>query len=150
MRLNFPEYNFKIKTTDNSKYVFDIVRKKYVALTPEEWVRQHVLHYLSTEKKFPLSLIAVEKQIVVGQLKKRFDILAFAASSAPAMLIECKAPDITLTKQVFTQAAIYNSVFKVRHLWITNGMKHMVCEYNSTFTDYHFLKEIPEYASLNL
>ena len=144
MKLNFPEYNFKVKTIENANYVFDIIRKKYVLLTPEEWVRQHLLYYLIHEKKYPASLISLEKGLTVNGLKKRFDLLAFDKNGQPQLLAECKAPEIKLTQKVFDQIANYNMKFKVRFLLVTNGLQHSMCEFDADFKSYKFIKEIPE------
>jgi hypothetical protein len=136
--------NFKVKTIENANYVFDIIRKKYVLLTPEEWVRQHLLHYLIHEKKYPTSLISIERGLTVNGLKKRFDLLAFDNTGKPSLLAECKAPEIKLTQKVFDQIANYNMKFKVKFLLVTNGLQHSMCEFEDDFTSYKFIKEIPE------
>lgn len=104
--------------------IFDTIRKRFVALTPEEWVRQHLLNYLCTEKKFPASLLAVEKQLKLNSTLKRTDVLAFTANLTPVFLAECKAPDVALTTATLNQAVRYNLVFKVPFLMITNGLEH--------------------------
>lgn len=131
MQLNFPAYNFKLKSQENRNYVFDIIRKKYVVLTPEEWVRQHLLHYLIEEAGYPASLIAVERGLQMNGLQKRFDVLVFNRQSEPLLLVECKSPETVLTKDTFLQAAVYNSQFACRHILITNGINHFCCSYSS-------------------
>ncbi len=131
MQLLFPKYNFKMKSQENNHYVFDIVRKKYVILTPEEWVRQHLLHWFTNEGNYPASLIAVERGIEMNGLKKRFDVLVFNKSGNPLLLAECKSPDIALSQQTFMQAAVYNSRFNCPYLLITNGLSHFYCHYEN-------------------
>lgn len=145
MQLQFPPYKFNTKSEQNTNYVFDIVRKKYVVLTPEEWVRQHVLHYLVENKNYPASLLAVERGLVVNGRRKRFDALTFMPSGKPYLLVECKSPDIPLTQNVFEQIAVYNSVFKAPYLWITNGLQHVYVGYSADFKQHAFLSECPEY-----
>ncbi len=140
MQLNFPTYKFKTKSEQNTNYVFDIIRKKYVQLTPEEWVRQHVVQYLVTEKNYPQSLLAVERGLNVNGRKKRFDVLAFNKNGQPHLLIECKSPDIAINKNIFEQIAIYNSQFKAPYLLVTNGLQHIVVKYSIDFSGYDFLE----------
>lgn len=147
MELNFPTYNFKVKTEENANYVFDIIRKKYVLVTPEEWVRQHLLWYLIHEKKYPASLISVEKGLEINGLKKRFDLLAYNHLGKPLLLAECKSPDIKLTQQVFDQIANYNMKFKVKQLLVTNGLQHVICVFEEDFSSYSFVSEIPSFGS---
>lgn len=143
MQLNFPTYNFKLKNLENGNYIFDIIRKKYVLLTPEEWVRQHLLHYMVDEMKCPASLLGVEKGLTVNRLKKRFDVLAYHTNGQPVMLAECKSPDIKLDESVFRQAAIYNTVFRVKLLLITNGLEHFFCIYSDDFSTFTLHKGLP-------
>jgi hypothetical protein len=145
MQLNFPTYKFKTKSEQDINYVFDIIRKKYVVLTPEEWVRQHVVHYLVTEKKYPQSLIALERGITVNGRKKRFDILVFNKNGQPFLLVECKSPDIEINKLVFEQIAVYNSQFNASFLLVTNGLQHVVVKYAADFVRYEFMSEVPEF-----
>ena len=124
MQLNFPAYNFKIKRQENANYVFDIIRKKFILLTPEEWVRQHLVHFLANDRGFPLSRIAVERGLKVNGLKKRFDVLIFDSLGMPQLLAECKAPDIKLSEETLMQVSVYNSHFGAGHLLVTNGLQH--------------------------
>lgn len=146
MQLNFPTYKFKTKSEQDIHYVFDSVRKKYVVLTPEEWVRQHVVHYLSEDKGYPTSLIAVERGLSVNGRNKRFDVLTFDNQGKPFLLVECKSPEVALNKAVFEQIAIYNSAFGVKLLWVTNGLQHVYVRYTDDFSGYEFLEELPEYG----
>jgi len=124
MQLGFPTYNFKIKREENANYVFDIVRKKYVLLTPEELVRQHLIHFLHHERGFPLSLMAIEKGILINRRRKRFDVLIINPQAKPLMIIECKSPDVKLTDETLMQIAVYNSHFQCPFLLVTNGIYH--------------------------
>jgi hypothetical protein len=143
MQLNFPTYNFKVKQVENSNYVFDILRRKYVLCTPEEWVRQHLVHYLITEKQYPLSLLSLERGLVVNGMRKRFDLLAWNNEGKPVLIAECKAPDVALSQSTFVQLAGYNRGFRVRTLLITNGLTHAACIFSEDFSTYSFVGEIP-------
>ena len=125
-KVEFGQYDFKVKEQDNKKFIFDIARKKWVFLTPEEWVRQHILHYLIHDKKYPASLIAVERGIELNGTQKRFDLVVFSNSGQAKMIIECKAPEEALNEKVFEQIARYNLSLKVDYLWVTNGALNFV------------------------
>ncbi len=144
--LNFPAYQFKLKSSENKQYIFDVARKKYIVLTPEEWVRQHVLHFLVHDKKYPLSLTAVEKQLSVNNLKKRTDILIYNTQGTPELVVECKAPNIKVTQHTFDQIARYNLQLKANYLMVSNGFKHYFCKLDYENERYIFLKDIPEYT----
>ena len=146
--LNLPEYNFKYKDDDGKKSIFDEIRKSYVALTPEEWVRQNFLKYLQNEKKFPPSLIAVEKALQVYTLKKRADIVVYNKLGKPILIVECKAPKVKITQDAFDQAARYNIKLQVNYLVVTNGLNHYCCRVNLAENNYEFLNEIPDYSEL--
>ncbi|WP_447642341.1 MULTISPECIES: type I restriction enzyme HsdR N-terminal domain-containing protein [Chitinophagaceae] len=120
MEINYPKKDFKIKATDGVQYIWDAVRRKWVRLTPEEWVRQNFVQYLLLEKKYPASLLAIEKGIELNGLKKRCDIVVFL-DGRPWMIVECKEPDVALSENVFMQIVRYNMVLKVPYLVITNG-----------------------------
>ncbi len=147
MQLNFPTYNFNIKRQENANYVFDIIRKKFVLLTPEEWVRQHLLHLLVNEKGYPASLIAVERGLEINGLKKRFDALAFDKNGKPLLLVECKSPDIRLDQKTLMQIAVYNNKFGVKHLLVTNGLIHLHYAYDE-MNNSSSKNEIPDFISL--
>lgn len=143
--LNFPQYHFRLKNTENRTHIFDVVRKKFVVLQPEEWVRQHVIHFLMETKGYPISLINVEKQLTINGLRKRYDIIVFNKDGAIDMLIECKAPQVEIDQKVFDQIAIYNLKVKSNYLMITNGINHYYCQINHDEEKYTFLKEIPDF-----
>ena len=142
-KLNFPTYTFKYKNKENKPYIFDVIRKKYFLLTPEEWVRQHIVRFL-LEKGYSKNLISVEKQLIINGLKRRFDIVVFNKEMNPYILIECKAPDVQLTQKTFDQANRYNWLLKAPYLIMTNGLKHYVCEIDFEKNNYKFLNEIPD------
>ncbi len=143
--LNLPSYKFRIKSTKNKYVIFDIVRKKYVSLTPEEWVRQHIIHYLIEEKKYPISLIAIEKQLTINNLTKRTDILVFNNKGLPHIIVECKAHSINITQNAFDQIARYNLKLNANYLIVTNGLEHYYCSMDFENEQYIFLKSIPNY-----
>ena len=143
--LNFPSYAFKLKTNENKTLIFDIVRKKYVILTPEEWVRQHVVHFLLKEKNYPISLIAVEKQLKINTRIKRTDIVVYNKQGTPELLIECKAPNVKITQTTFDQIARYNLTANSNYLMVTNGVAHYFCQIDTTKETYIFLEDIPSY-----
>ncbi|MFK5879396.1 MAG: type I restriction enzyme HsdR N-terminal domain-containing protein [Flavobacteriaceae bacterium] len=145
-KLNLPSYQFKIKSSENKQLIFDTLRKKYVVLTPEEWVRQNFVQYLINEKNYPRSLIAIEKQLTINTLKKRFDILIFNTDGSSKIIVECKAPTIKITQDTFDQIARYNLKLNADYLVVTNGLTHFSCELDNQNEKYIFLKEIPEYS----
>ena len=144
--LNFPRYTFRFKNSQNSALIFDMVRKKFVVLTPEEWVRQHTLMFLTTEKKYPLSHTNVEKQITYNGLKKRYDIVVFNPDGTIHLLVECKAPHVNISQTTFDQIAQYNFKLNATYLMVTNGLEHYICQMLFEEEKYKFLKEIPEFS----
>ena len=145
-KLNLPTCTFSIKSNENKKFIFDIIRKKYFVLTPEEWVRQHFIHFLIHRKKYPISLIAVEKQLRVNQQKKRTDILVFNTLGTPEIIVECKAPSIKITQESFDQIARYNLKLNAKYLVVSNGLTHYFCKMDFKNETYVFLKNIPDYC----
>ncbi len=143
--LNLPTYPFKISEEDGRKKIFDRIRKKNVALTPEEWVRQNFIAFLIEEKKFPASLIAVETKVNINGLSQRADIVVFNTKRQAIFIVECKAPSVNITQEVFNQAARYNIQLQTKLICVTNGLHHYCALIDKTGTDYNFLKEIPEY-----
>jgi hypothetical protein len=144
-KLNLPTYNFKFKSSENKTLIFDKLRKKYMVLTPEEWVRQHFVYFLIEEKKYPISLIALEKQLTINNRKKRTDILVFNTAGNPEIIVECKAPSIKITQATFDQIARYNLKLKATYLIVTNGLEHFYCKMDFKNETYIFLKEVPDY-----
>ena len=143
-KLNFPTYDFQLKKQDDKWLIFDPIRKKYYVLTPEEWVRQHTLQYLIQNKKYPKNLIAVEKELQINQTKRRFDIVVFNREMCPEILVECKAPGIAITQKTFDQANQYNWLLKAPFLFLTNGLKHYICQINFEANQFKFIKELPD------
>ncbi len=144
--LNLPKYSFRIKNRENKLYIFDKIRKKDLLLTEEEWVRQNFVSYLHEDKKYPLSLIALEKQCKVNDLVKRTDILVFDKTGSPFIIVECKAPQIQISQDTFDQIARYNMKLNATYLIVTNGLQHYFCQMDHKAMRYQFLKEIPDYA----
>ncbi len=148
LQLNLPEYNFNIKNVNKKNYIFDANRKKYVVLTPEEWVRQYYIRFLTEEKAYPSSLIAIEKQLSLNGMKKRCDAIVYNYNAEPVMIIEFKAPNIKITQHTFDQAAVYNSKLKVDFLMISNGLEHYCCKVDFENNKYSFFSEIPDFHKL--
>ena len=146
-KLNLPNYQFRIKSNENKLFIFDFIRKKEVVLTPEEWVRQHFLMYLVTEKKYPESLIAVEKKLTINTLTKRTDIVVYNTDGKPAIIVECKAPNVNITQQVFDQIARYNLKLTAQYLIVTNGLQHFYCQIDAENETYLFLEDIPNWTN---
>jgi len=144
--LNLPKAELSIKSKENKQFIFDIIRKKYMVLTPEEWVRQHVVHYLLNQKKYPKSIIAVEKQLTVNKMKKRFDVLVYNTTGTPEIIVECKAPKVKITQDTFDQIARYNLKLNANYLMVTNGLQHYFCMMDAENEKYVFLEELPEYS----
>ena len=147
--LQFPISNFKLKEQDGKLYILDVARKKYVILTPEEWVRQHCVHYLRDVNKYPISLLAVERGFRVNNLNLRYDIVAYNKQAKPVLLVECKAPDVKIDQTTFDQIAAYNLELKVPYLMVTNGMQHFYCVMDFENRKYQFLKEVPGFSEVN-
>ena len=145
--LNFPTYSFRFKNTENKVSIFDEIRKKFILLTPEEWVRQHVIHFLLLDKNYPKSYINVEKLIKINDLSKRYDVVVFQPNGEIFLLIECKAPEVAISQQTFDQIARYNLVLKAKYLMVTNGLNHYFCQMDFENEKYVFLKELPEYSN---
>jgi hypothetical protein len=146
IRLNLPQYSFKIKSKENKLYIFDVNRKKQVLLTQEEWVRQHFIEYLVNEKNYPRSLIAVEKQCKVEGIVKRTDVLVFDKKGAIDIVVECKAPSVRIDQNTFDQIARYNLKLRAKYLVVTNGMEHFFCQVDEQKEEYLFLPELPSYV----
>jgi hypothetical protein len=145
-QLNFKRYPFTFKNKENKRYIFDIIRKKEILLTPEEWVRQHCLRFLMEEKKYPIGLINVEKKIEIFGKQKRYDIVVYTKTGTVAVLVECKAPKIEINQGVFDQIARYNLSVDSTYLMVTNGLKHVYCQMDYQAQAYHFLQDLPSYT----
>jgi len=148
VQLNLPSYPFKIKREESSHFIFDEIRKKYLVLTPEEWVRQHLVQYIIREKSYPKALIKLEGGLKLNSLQKRTDVVVFNTHGQKVLMIECKAPSVKITQEVFDQIARYNIVHKVPLLFVSNGIHHYYCKINFEQKNYQFIEELPEYFSL--
>jgi hypothetical protein len=144
--LNFPSYKFRIKNSENNTHIFDVIRKKFVVLQPEEWVRQHCIQFLINEKNFPVSLINVEKVVQINGLNKRYDIVVYNSDGSIYLIVECKAPRVKISQSAFDQIARYNLALKASCLMVTNGLNHYFCTMDHNLGIYNFFKELPSYV----
>jgi hypothetical protein len=144
-QLNFPKYSFRFKNSENKVAIFDEIRKKFILLTPEEWVRQNTIQFILQEKKYPKSYLNVEKIIKINDLIKRYDVVVFQPNGKIFLLIECKAPEVNITQNTFDQIARYNLSLKAEYLMVTNGLNHYFCQMDFEKEEYIFLKELPEF-----
>ncbi|MEO9964431.1 MAG: type I restriction enzyme HsdR N-terminal domain-containing protein [Reichenbachiella sp.] len=143
--LNLPRFKFKVKESDHGTDIWDEFRKKYVALTPEEWVRQHFLKFLSENLGYPKSLLKSEFEIKYNRMRKRPDIVAYSNQGQPLLVVECKAPEVSISNETFSQATVYNQVLKAKFVVITNGLQHFCCEQSIETGTFQFLEKIPAY-----
>lgn len=152
-QLNLPQYSFRISGKDGSEMIFDALRKKWVRLTPEEWVRQNFVRYLINEGNYPAGLIGIEIMFNYNSLKRRVDILVHNRKGEPVMIVECKSPDVNVTdfyeNRVFDQAGEYNMRFKLPYVIITNGINHYAFKFDPGLNKYEFLMVIPMYDELS-
>ena len=148
-QLNLPPYEIRVKEEHGRHQIFDFLRRRYVTLTPEEWVRQHFVHFLVEHKGYPKGLLGNEIELRVGEKKLRCDTLLYNKELQPQMIIEYKAPHIELTQQVFDQISAYNMLLHVDFLIVSNGLQHYCCRMDYSNHRYLFLREIPDYESLN-
>ena len=146
--LNLPKYGIKIKNDKGHQSIFDVLRRKYVALTPEEWVRQHFVHFLIEHKGYPKALMANEIQLAIGNKKLRCDSVLYDRTLKPRMIIEYKAPTVSITQKVFDQITIYNMLLHVDYLVVSNGIKHYCCRMDYANQKYLFMEDIPDYQNL--
>tara|TARA_S200000501_G_C20579865_1_gene636776 strand:+ start:308 stop:754 length:447 start_codon:yes stop_codon:yes gene_type:complete len=142
-KLNLPKVVLKTKLVRGTIQVFDVVRKKYFKLTAEEWVRQHFIHYLNSNKNYPLGLMGVERVVSYNDLKIRADIILYNTKGNPYMIVECKAPNVNITQDTFDQISRYNIKLKVKYLVVTNGRQHFCCAMDYKSNIITFLDEIP-------
>jgi len=144
-QLNFPAYAFTLKNKENKMYILDLIRKKNLLLTPEEWVRQHCINFLNSELGYPKSLINVEKQIKIHGRLKRYDIVVYTPQGSVNILVECKAPSILISQDTFDQIAKYNMTLNSMYLMLTNGKDHYFCFMDFENKTYRFISELPKY-----
>ena len=142
-QLAFSSFRFRFKNSENKVAIFDEIRKKFILLTPEEWVRQHVVHHFMYEKNYPKSLINVEKRIQVNGQTKRYDVVVYHPDGRLHVLVECKAPEVLISQATFDQIARYNSALRADFLMVTNGLNHYFCQMDFENDKYHFLPELP-------
>ncbi len=143
--LNFPKFEYRFKSTENKVSIFDVIRKKFIILQPEEWVRQHCVHYLIEKKKYPKLLINVEKELTINGLKKRYDIVIFNSDGSIHLIVECKSYSTAINQGTFDQIARYNLALNAKYLMVTNGINHYYCQMDTLEERYSFLKDIPDY-----
>ena len=146
-KLNFPAYTFRFKNSENKVSIFDEIRKKFIILTPEEWIRQHVIQFLLQDKNYPKSYINVEKLIKVNDLSKRYDVIVYQTNGEIYLLIECKSSDVKIDQNTFDQIARYNLTLKAKYLMVTNGLNHYFCQMDFENEKYIFLKELPNFEN---
>lgn len=146
--LNLPSFNIKLQGTREHPRVFDILRRRYVALTPEEWVRQNFIHYLIESLNYPATLLANEMRLQVGQKQLRADSVLFDTELKPRMIIEYKAPNIAITQKVFDQISAYNLMLHADYLIVSNGMRHYCCKMDYYNNSYLFMDHIPKYEEI--
>ena len=147
-QLNLPPYQIRVKEVNGRKQIFDVLRRKYITLTPEEWVRQHFIHYLIEHKHYPASLLANEVPLQVGEKNVRADSVLYDNQLRPRMIIEYKAPSIPLTQKVFDQISVYNLLLHVDYLIVSNGLDTYICKMDYENQTYAFLETIPDYQNI--
>ena len=146
-RLNLPQYGIKIGEKDGKRTIFDFLRRKYVALTPEEWVRQHFTHYLVEHKGYPKGLMGNEVELHIGEKRLRCDTVLYNKEGQPRMIIEYKAPTIQIQQKTFDQISAYNLLLHVDYLIVSNGLQHYCCKMDYENQKYLFLQDIPDYEN---
>lgn len=147
-RLNLPAFNYKVIRKEDKLFIFDNCRRKYVSLTPEEWVRQHFVHFLIHYKSFPAGRIGNEISLELNGMKKRSDTVVYDSEGLPFVIVEYKAPTVKISQQTFDQIVRYNMVMKVNYLIVSNGVNHYCCKIDYIRKSYEFLKEIPNFNEL--
>ncbi len=145
-RLNLPYFDFRLENRGDKTMIFDPIRRKWLVCTPEEWVRQNLMQYLVVHKNVPPGLIALEKEIRVNDLQRRYDAMVHDKNGNPVMLLECKAPSVKISQQVFQQIAGYNVAFKVPYLFVSNGLKHYACHVDYKAGEMSFINELPGFG----
>ena len=148
MVINLPSYQIKLRERGGKREIFDFLRRRYVALTPEEWVRQHFVHFLVEQKGYPRGLLANELELRVGEKRLRCDTVLYDTRLRPRMIMEYKAPAVGITQRVFDQITVYNMLLHVDYLVVSNGMQHYCCRMDYEHHSYEFLSDIPDYALL--
>lgn len=149
-KLNLPEVELRLKHESQTNYVFDPIRKKWLVLTPEEWVRQHIVNYLVNYKNYPPSLISMEASLKYNQLSKRSDVLIFNKLGKPLLIIECKAAKVRIVQKVIEQVSLYNKTIGAIFLCVSNGLNHYCWTMNQNSQKFDFLKQIPDYNEIKV
>ena len=147
-KMNLPSCNFRMSEKKGKPYIFDESRTKWILLTPEEWVRQHILHFLTRDKMYPKSMIATEKKVVINGLSQRFDLLVFDRKGNPLLIAEFKSPDIAISQKTFRQASRYNEILRAPYCLVSNGMEVYLWKMDFENGKTEYLREIPDYHSL--
>ena len=147
--LNLPPFAVRLRKRDGKREIFDFLRRRYVALTPEEWVRQHFVHFLVEQKGYPRGLLANELELRIGQKKLRCDTVLYNKVLQPQMIIEYKKPEVSITQRVFNQITVYNMLLHVDYLVVSNGLQHYCCRMDYEHQSYEFLSDIPSFSMLN-
>lgn len=148
MEINLPPFEIKLREEGGKREIFDFLRRRYVSLTPEEWVRQHFVHFLVEQKGYPKGLLTNELELRVGQKRLRCDTVLYDKQLRPLMIAEYKAPTVAITQRVFNQITVYNMLLHVDYLMVSNGMQHYCCRMNYDRNSYDFLPLIPEYQDI--
>ena len=148
LELNLPPFDKKITKKDDKAFILDVIRRQYVALTPEEWVRQHFVHFLIQYKGYPQSLMANEVQLKLNGMSRRCDTVVYDRALRPRVIIEYKAPSVSITQRVFEQICRYNIVLQVDYLIVSNGLAHYCCKVDYANRSYTFVEDIPEYSNI--
>lgn len=147
--LNLPPFAYKIKQSGANSLIFDALRRKYVLLTPEEWVRQHFMHYLTGTLSYPRSLISIERGTTYNKLQKRTDMCVYDQRGKPHLLVECKAAHVPITQEVVKQVSVYNQVLQARYVVITNGLEHFCWQVDFGSRQFQPLQEIPAFKAMD-
>lgn len=147
-KLNLPDYDFRIRQHNGKHEIFDEIRKKYLLLNPEEWVRQNLIKFLISDREIPAGLISIEKGLKVNNLNKRTDIVIHNKKGLAVMIVECKAPSVKIDQKVFEQIARYNMSLKVPVLMVSNGLEHYTCKIDFENSRFSFLDHIPDFETL--
>lgn len=149
VNLNLPSYDYKVQKVQGKAVIYDIIRRKYVALTPEEWVRQHLIHFLINHLSFPKSLIKVEGGLRYNKLAKRTDVVVFNRQGQPLLILECKSFKVPIDQKVFEQSSIYNGTLKASYLLVSNGLEHYCCQIDHTKKSFTFLDTLPDFEEIS-
>jgi hypothetical protein len=144
-KLNLPSYHINIKSEEGKNFVFDVLRKKFVLLTPEEWVRQHFVHLLIQHYQYPKSLIKLESGLKYNKLKKRSDIIVYDREGKIFLIVECKSADVSISQKVFEQVTMYNDTLKAKYIVVTNGLKHFCCSIDHQEKKFKFMDDLPAF-----